>query len=205
MSVAMIATSLLVIIVAFLRLANTHDAGSCSEVKSCVNDVLQDAMSKASKCGEPHPCGCGDWKQVILLNMSNPASTCPSPWMEIQAPERSCYSNSKYKNVSFSKPQSLASYSYVCGRAIGYGVGSPDAFVLHPTDIEQVYVDGIGLSHGHPRHHIWTFAAGHRQIYTYCDCGRPRPPAPAFVKSNYFCDGAANGALWDAKDCSNDC
>lgn len=111
----------------------------------------------------------------------------------------------KCKNVSFSKPQSLASYSYVCGRAIGYGIGSPDAFVLHPTDIEQVYVDGIGLSHGHPRHHIWTFAAGHRQIYTYCDCGRPRPPAPAFVKSNYFCDGAANGALWDAKDCSNDC
>ena len=67
------------------------------------------------------------------------------------------------------------SCSTVCGRIIGYQIGSTDAFcpfqsrcnyrrnddpaIPRAYTIDDVYVDGLSLTHGHPREHIWTFAA----------------------------------------------
>ena len=64
------------------------------------------------------------------------------------------------------------SYTKICGRNIGYQIGLNDAFcpfqqscIYHgrlPTSprvytIDDVYVDGLNLTHGNPREHIWTF------------------------------------------------
>ena len=50
-------------------------------------------------------------------------------------------------------------YDQVCGKIIGYQVGCPGAFWFG-LSINTYYVDGISVTHGFPRQHIWTFAAG---------------------------------------------
>ena len=58
-------------------------------------------------------------------------------------------------------------YSRVCGRAIGYQVGNPDGFshlfTTHVININEVYMDGINITHGEPRQHIWSYVAGHSE------------------------------------------
>ena len=53
-------------------------------------------------------------------------------------------------------------YSKVCGRIIGYQVASPDAFntVTPAQNLNQVNADGVSITYGLPRIHIWTFSAG---------------------------------------------
>ena len=50
-------------------------------------------------------------------------------------------------------------YNNVCGRVIGYQFATPDGFFPAET-IDQPYVDGVSVTYGAPRNHIWTFAAG---------------------------------------------
>ena len=72
--------------------------------------------------------------------------------------------------------------------------------IEHPEDINLPYVDGISLTHGYPRQHIWTFAAGLDEIGSHprCPCtntnfaSRASQP-PAFVGNDYFCDTASEG------------
>ena len=65
-------------------------------------------------------------------------------------------------------------YQQVCGRVRGYQYRSPDAFSVscpHPCTIDNVYVDGISITHGSPREHIWTYAAGITETYAgVCPC-----------------------------------
>ena len=52
------------------------------------------------------------------------------------------------------------SYSKVCGRITAFTEGAPEGFMhTDDTDINGTYVDGVSLTHGAPRQHIWTFAA----------------------------------------------
>ena len=90
-------------------------------------------------------------------------------------------------------------YSQVCGRIIGYQVGHPQAFHLEnsnePQVIDSSYVDGVSLTFGSPRKHIWTFAnatdeanAGNDRSRCSCtDSSRPNTP-PSFVGNDYFCE-----------------
>ena len=47
-------------------------------------------------------------------------------------------------------------YSQVCGRIIGYQVGHPQALFSNLNIIDGSYVDGVSLTYGSPRQHIWT-------------------------------------------------
>ena len=51
-------------------------------------------------------------------------------------------------------------YSFVFGRILAYGEGSPDGFHSHENNISAIYVDGISLTQGigNARRHIYTFA-----------------------------------------------
>ena len=54
----------------------------------------------------------------------------------------------------------------MCGRIIGEGTTSPDAFIRFLSDqntIEGNYLDGVSVTHGASgsRTHIWSFGAGH--------------------------------------------
>ncbi len=90
--------------------------------------------------------------------------------------------------------------SRVCGRVIGYQFGLVKGF--GSETIDEDYIDGVSLTHGPPRQHIWTFAAAQQKIVTNtdpvtsssCPCINPSVPfpfeLPSFVGNDYFCDSA---------------
>ena len=114
-------------------------------------------------------------------------------------------------------------YSYVCGMAKGYAYFTPDAFRQFHSNVglDQVYVDGISITHGRrPRKHIWTYAAGqiqngwNRRGYSrsMCPCAiGSTQKVPSFVDNHYYCEAANNNAsqkkwythdpLWDGAGC----
>jgi hypothetical protein len=92
-------------------------------------------------------------------------------------------------------------YSHVCGRIRGHLIGRPDAF-LSTNFSNPYYVDGISLTHGDPREHIWTFAAADRVMK--CPCGGGNPPPPE-VGNDYFCDTAEHRDAVDRRLWLGDC
>lgn len=180
-------------------------------LRSCpTNELLQSARRNLSseifQAIRNTPCGGLGWTEVANLNMSNPSQGCPAPWALYTTPERSCSVVSAPGCEGFRVPVRAVNYTRVCGRATGYAVSSPDGF----TDIfnagrslDTGYLDGVSLTHGMPRQHIWSLAAGHRRR---CPCDNSNrnvaPLPPSFVGDNYFCDGDYNGALWDGLDCT---
>jgi hypothetical protein len=116
-------------------------------------------------------------------------------------------------------------YSQVCGRIIGYQFGQPQAFVLEntnrPQPINGPYVDGVSLTYGNPRQHIWTFVisldeAGIGNNESRCSCTDPLRPntTPSFIGNDYFCETGvppgqgytnllfyADDPLWDGQGC----
>jgi hypothetical protein len=96
-------------------------------------------------------------------------------------------------------------YSQVCGRIIGYQVGHPAAFINSwGYTIDERYVDGVSLTYGSPRQHIWTFAnaldeEGVGNDDSRCSCTDPSRPntTPSFVGIDYFCEtGVPPGQTW---------
>ena len=75
-------------------------------------------------------CGSGPWYRIAHFNMSDPTQQCPSAWREFNSGGvRAC---ARPITFSGSCPATFYAtgrqYSKVCGRAIGYQFGSPDAF-----------------------------------------------------------------------------
>ena len=81
-----------------------------------------------------------------------------------------------------------------------------------------MYADGITITHGSPRQHIWSFAAGRAEITavgfdSICPCSmNSTNNVPAFVGNNYFCDTGTitydgqnvlytDKPLWDGQGC----
>lgn len=149
--------------------------------------------------------GTSGWTEVVILNMSDPSQECPPAWGLVNSPARSCtIYTASCEGVNFTVP--VGTYSRVCGRATGYAVGTDDAFQGHAGrggSVDGIYVDGVSLTHGSPRQHIWSFGAGGGRGFP-CTCLGGRQPLP-FVGDNYFCDDYRNGALWDGLDCVNGC
>jgi hypothetical protein len=120
-------------------------------------------------------------------------------------------------------PTQGSQYSQVCGRIIGYQVGEPGAFIHSERDtINQRYVDGVSLTYGNPRKHIWTFANAldeyphHFQHKCPCTNTNEQRPIgiPSFVGNDYFCETGvppgqrwsrgtfyADDPLWDGQGC----
>ena len=161
-------------------------------------------------------CGIGQWIEVTNFDMANSSNTCPTPWTEVSLPSRSCSSSNCTSSVKFTV--SSPSFTRVCGRVTGYATGSVDAFshyALSNTSagdgsLDGIYLDGVSITHGFPRSHIWSFGAGHG-VGGYggssrCPCdNQNRILPPSFVGDNYFCDGEYNGALWDGQNCTTSC
>ena len=116
-------------------------------------------------------------------------------------------------------------YSEVCGRARGYQYYSTDAVVGRgASNINSHYVDGLSLTRGNPRKHIWTYIAGLKEDNSFgggtyaCPCqtgSKQKNNIPKFIGSDYYCE-SGNPALplnfspilytadplWDGKQCN---
>ena len=142
-----------------------------------------------------HPCGPGNWTRVAYVNMTDPSQQCPEPWVEVNltGAGRTCSRPviGVGNCLSVNYPTNGVDYDNVCGRSIGYQQGSPDALSQRPLD--GFYVDGLSITHGIPRQHIWSFAAGLTE--ERCFCGDPSlslgSPPPSFVENNYFCESGS--------------
>ena len=76
-------------------------------------------------------------------------------------------------------------------------LGSPESFCPNnrgDATINDPYVDGLSVTHGTPRQHIWTFVAD--------STSQPICSVPFFVGQDYFCDSnEMGGNIWDGMDC----
>ena len=70
------------------------------------------------------------------------------------------------------------------------------------TGTTSLDVDGLVVTNGSPRDHIWTFAIGVSKDYNYkystCLCAiYPGQNAPPVVGESYFCESRLNGEWVD--------
>ncbi len=154
----------------------------------------------------------GGWMRVADLNMVDESMMCPKELTEtvFLNNTRVCALPTPSENlcVSIFYNTERLTHSRVCGRILGYQFGSPDSFFkedLARQTIDTNYVDGVSLTRGNPKEHIWTFASGHCRD----NCSHF---APLFIGNNYFCDGVeyphctrfCNVTLWNGQQCSKD-
>ena len=116
----------------------------------------------------------GGWMQVADADM-NRDDTCPGSWHKIITPKRLCLgyvagcasANFHARGVS---------YENICGQAKAYQKGQTDAFNAQRNakkpSIDDAYVDGVSITIGSPRKHVWTYAAGISDDFdvTCCTC-----------------------------------
>ena len=86
----------------------------------------------------------------------------------------------------------------VCGMIVAYQWNTPDAFhASSGQTIDDPYMDGISITQGFPRQHIWTYAVGAYEntgghcITCKCPCssgGNGNTSPPSFVGGDYYCD-----------------
>ena len=166
-------------------------------------------------------CGLGSlWRRVFYLNTSSSdqeTSTCPSGWQRITTSSgiRACRRAASSCSSTFTNTLNHA-YSKVCGRVIGIGLNTPDAFHRRrqQRNIERNYLDGVSITHGAAgsRTHIWSLGTGHptgRFPNARCPCdsnNRDQAPLPpAEVGENYYC--FRSDERWTGENCatSNPC
>ena len=165
----------------------------------------------------------GGWTRVAYLDTTN-GSACPSSWSKITIPGTSavvCRSGDSPGCYSAYYSTFGVSFSKICGQVVAYQKGSTDAF--HPTNeydrksINDIYIDGISITVGNPRKHVWTYAAGISDDGSYptynCPCADTAgPDPPPFVGDHYYCESGNTGSydlaayyssdvLWDGYGC----
>ena len=151
--------------------------------------------------------GSKGWMRVAYLDMTDHNQQCPSQFKLVTSPRRLC---GKKTDASGCESKLLETYniqySKVAGRAIGYPVSSADAFTRYlncpDCNINKPYVDGVSITHGHPRNHIWTYAAGSHITHCPCVIGNPQMQ-PSFVGNDYYCEiGSDSDPVWDGEGCN---
>jgi len=163
------------------------------------------------------------WTRIALVDGFH----CPNGWEAVTIPRSStrvCKGNGEIAGC-YSAHFNVNGYNFneVYGMVIGYQKGTTQAFYTYKSDIDDAYVDGVSITYGYPREHLWTYATGYTAaIYSYkydCPCSSTNGyPPPSFVRSNYYCEAGAPTApssatyytdnmLWDGKGCpiGNNC
>ena len=117
----------------------------------------------------------GGWMRLAHLNMTEPGASCPTSLRQINTPAKLCGRRTALGCSGVTYRVDSIHYSKVCGRARGYQYHSPNAFSLYTKDINSHYVDGVSITYGNPRRHIWTYACGLSDDYNHngkynCPC-----------------------------------
>ena len=170
---------------------------------------------------EREGCGTrGGWMRVAHLDMTQPNQQCPSGFRLItSSSKRLCGRPGPAGCVSVKFSTNGISYNKVCGKVIAYQDKTPDGtcpYIGHT--IEEVYIDGVSITHGTPRQHIWSFIASNAENWNdcrSCPCyaGFNGVRIP-FIGNNVFCDSAldiwrgqyilyTDDPLWDGEGCGS--
>ena len=175
----------------------------------------------------------GGWMRIANIDTSNSDSQCP-PGLVYNVTEGRglCQKQSLDPGCSSTTFNAQGvEYTKVCGKVIGYQYYQPNGFgpSRATPGISQTYVDGVSITHGSPRQHVWTFAgandealnSGFHREYTGCPCLHPSTSftgvIPNFVGNDYYCETGSRARaqrryyfddpLWDGEGCEgeNEC
>ena len=157
----------------------------------------------------------GGWTRIAYLDMT---MNCPFGLQELMTGGiRVCRREGNSTGCRSNVFQTNGiSYSQVCGKVIGYQKGSTDAVYANINNINDAYIDGVSITRGSPRQHVWSYMAGYRSdinaAYT-CPCNTGATSiVPSFVGEHYYCESGANSnpswdevytadPLWDGNNC----
>ena len=166
-------------------------------------------------CNMGELCGSGGgWTRLGYLDMTDATENCPSALRLYQSGGvRGCgrpvSGNGSCASVQF--PSNGISYSQICGRVTGYQFASTDATVT--GNLNSNYVDGVSITRGSPRKHVWTLISGWSDTHNVNPCRCNQQPQ-AFIGSNYFCESGnptsntgqtlfVADPLWDGQNCGS--
>ena len=161
-------------------------------IKTC-NGVQKVICNMKLKCGDLE----GGWMQVVDVDM-NRDENCPGTRQNITTPRRLCQGNDAGCSSAHFYMNEI-SYEHVCGQIVGYQKGTPDGF-RSMSSLDSVYVEGVSITTGSPRKHVWTYAVGLSDDHNYpsdnCPCATvPSPSPPAFVGNDYYCESGDVGSF----------
>ena len=167
----------------------------------------------------------GGWTRVAQFDTSQ-GDPCPSGWTLITTPGANSRSVCRSGNTNGCHSAIFTTYNIsfykICGQVRGYQKGNVNCFGLVAGDsIDEPYVDGVSITLGNPRKHVWTYAvgisdsSGNNDITHYCPCAsREGTDPPSFVSDHYYCESGDTGnnnpnayyttdPLWDGLGCSD--
>ena len=178
-------------------------------------------------CNMDTLCGSGGgWTRLAYLDMSDAMEDCPPGFRMYQSGGvRACGRPPTNSGgcVSVLFPSNGISYSQVCGRVVGYQYHSHGAFDIsigsNHSNLNSYYVDGVSITRGSPRQHVWTLMAAYYYAHTInpfnCPCNTGSTvQVQSFIGEHYFCESGfpdqphqaslyISGPLWDGQDCSS--
>ena len=169
-----------------------------------LTDQLEKIQDDVTNILGPYSCGgTGGWRRVVCLDMTDPSTTCPSGWNMTGYSKRTCGRATDGANTcdSGTFPVRGGGYSRICGRIRAYQYASTDGFERFPSTLDSIidnaYIDGVSVTHGTPRNHIWTFVAGLSEGNPTWNNVCPFDSnnninVPSFVGEDYSCEPAIN-------------
>ena len=166
--------------------------------------------------------------RVADIDMTRHKENCPAGFRLVTSSGKRMCGRTGVGCVGTAFSSHGVEYSRVCGRVIGYQFGRVNAFIAyhsrHAITINSPFLDGVVLTYGSPRCHIWSFAAafnlGDRQYGCPCSSNIFTGTVPeALIGNDYFCDTGhqytsesdliyyVNDPLWNGAGChaGNDC
>ena len=180
-------------------------------------------------CDMDRTCGgvTGGWMRVAKLDMTDSSQNCTNGLVQrnFNSSLRLCARPEIAEGcTSLNFTANDVPYSKVCGRVRGYQYGILNSYRVYYDNnrgrtLEDLFVHGAVLTHGHPRQHIWTFIASRDELVTHswsgCPCLRlSSAPPPPFIGNDYFCDTGSrehfrtdtfygDDPLWDGAGCES--
>ena len=174
--------------------------------------------SPGTKCGI-----FGDWRKIAYFD-TNQGDSCPTGLRTVTNTgtfQRACgrTANPGCTSLQFTPNRN---YTNVCGRVRGYQYFTMDGFKTGTDSIDSSYIDGISITRGNPRTHLWSYAVGISEQYSSlayrCPCAQPNPNdrshVPSFIGENFYCESGFSGSnyenriawedpLWDGQGCKS--
>jgi hypothetical protein len=172
---------------------------------------------------------CGEnkgWTRFGQLDMTK--DVCPNS-LQMYETNKIRHCGRKYSGNggcgSVTMPSNGIKYKSVCGRVFGMQYYTTEGFCPQtklPVTIDSPYLDGVSITHGTPRQHIFSLASGKyetRNKLNVCPCNkitiakyRDMDSPPKFVGSDYFCESGNDRSralamyytkdiLWDNEGC----
>ena len=164
------------------------------------------------------------WMTVVSFDLTH-EDDCPKYWSEIKINGvRMCGSHTGDTGCAIANYRMDGlKYNQTVGMVRGYQKGTTDGFQASHDDglgINEAYVDGVSITIGKPRKHVWTYAVGYSSnadaAVSNCPCSvTPGPNPPSFVGEDYYCQSGNEGTadkdkyymlpLWGGDGCTDNC